>query len=220
PHVISPRGMLVPELIARKSALAKRLWLAVFERRAFARAAAIHFTSQLEWDDANRTGMPLSSPFVVPNGVDLIPRPEVARDGKTILFLGRINWKKGVDRVIDVLPSLDARLVIAGNDEEDLTPRLRELAAQRGVADRVEFAGPVYGAAKDELLSRATLFVLASTSENFGNAVVEAMMMDTPVVVSKEVGLADAVARANAGAVGLESIDALLRDPSRRAEMG
>lgn len=220
PFVISPRGMLVPELIKRRNALVKRVWLAMFERRTFARAAGIHFTSQLEWDEARRTGLPLPSPFVVPNGVDLIPRPDVARDEKRIVFLGRINWKKGLDRVIAALPGIGARLIVAGNDEEELTPRLRELAERHGVADRVEFPGPVYGAAKDELLASATLFVLASTSENFGNAVVEAMMMETPVVLSKDVGLADEVVRANAGAVGLEAIPALLRDPARRAEMG
>lgn len=220
PFVISPRGMLVPELIRRRNAIVKRLWLALFERRNFARAAAIHFTSQLEWDEAVRTGLPLPSPFVVPNGIDLIPRPNVPRDEKTLVFLGRINWKKGLDRVIAALQTIDARLIVAGNDEEGLTPRLRELAERHGVAHRVEFPGPVYGDAKDALLARATLFVLASTSENFGNAVVEAMMMETPVVLSKDVGLADDVIRTNAGTVGLETIPALLSDPARRAEMG
>ena len=220
PYVISPRGMLVPELIRRKNAIAKHVWLAMFEKRAFRHAAGIHFTSRLEWDEAERVGLPLPSPFVVPNGIDLVDRPSVPRDEKTLLFLGRINWKKGLDRVIAALPEIDARLEIAGNDEEDLTPRLRELAARHGVADRVDFLGPVYGDAKYELMARATLFVLASTSENFGNAVIEAMMMGTPVVLSKEVGLAEDVVRANAGGIGLESIDELLRDAARREEMG
>ena len=220
PYVISPRGMLVPELIRRKSAIPKRVWLSLFENRAFRHAAGVHFTSRLEWDEAKRVGLPLPSPFVVPNGVDLIDRPDVPREEKTLLFLGRINWKKGLDRVIAALPKIDARLEIAGNDEEELTPRLRELASRIGVADRVTFLGPVYGAAKNELMARATLFVLTSTSENFGNAVIEAMMMGTPVVLSKEVGLADDVVRANAGVIGLDAIDPLLRDPARRAEMG
>jgi glycosyltransferase involved in cell wall biosynthesis len=220
PYVISPRGMLVPELIAQKSALAKKLWLALFEKRAFRGAAGIHFTSQLEWEEAERTGMPLPSPFVIPNGIDLVPRPTVPRAEKTLLFLGRINWKKGLDRVISAMPDHDAQLEIAGNDEEHLTPRLEELAARIGVADRVTFLGPVYGDAKYDLMARAALFVLASTSENFGNTVIEAMMMETPVVLSKDVGLAEDVVRAKAGAIGLDAIAELLRDPARRAEMG
>jgi glycosyltransferase involved in cell wall biosynthesis len=222
PYVISPRGMLVPELIRGKSRVVKTLWLALAERRGFAHASGIHFTSQLEWEDAKRTGLlPLPAPFVIPNGVDVKPRPAVPRHDRTLLHLGRISWKKGLDAVIEVLPSLPGvRFVIAGNDDEQLTPRLAELARTLGVADRVEFPGPVYGAAKNELLARATLFVLASKSENFGNAVLEALAMETPAVLSRGVGLADEVIEADAGALGLESIEALLGDPERRARMG
>lgn len=221
PYVISPRGMLVPELIRRKSRAVKTLWLQLLERRGFARASAIHFTSALEEEEAKRVGLPLPSPVVIPNGIDVEPRPDVARDDATLLFLGRVNWKKGLDRVIAALPSLPGvRFAIAGNDDEDLTPRLRELAQKHGVADRVEFLGPVYGTAKNELLARATLFVLLSTSENFGNAVLEALAMETPVVLSREVGLADEVMRAGAGLLGLDDVGALLRDPERRAQMG
>jgi len=162
----------------------------------------------------------LPSPFVVPNGVDLEPRPDVPRDETTLLFLGRINWKKGLDRAIELLPGLDARLIIAGNDEENLTPALRALAEKLGVADRVQFTGPVYGAAKWELMARATLFVLLSMSENFGNAVLEALMMETPAVLSAEVGLAEDVVRADAGTTNIEEIAALLADRERRAAMG
>lgn len=218
PYMISPRGVLVPELIAAKSRIAKTLWLNLFERRGFAVAAAVHFTSQREWDDAKRVGMPLPSPIVIPNGVDLPSRPPVPRDERTIVYLGRINWKKGLDRVIQALPALDAKLVIAGNDEEGLTPALRELAARNGA--RVEFCGPVYGRAKDELLARASVFVLLSMSENFGNAVLEALAMETPVVLSDAVGLADEVTRADAGIIGLDKLAALLDDPERRAAMG
>ena len=219
PYVISPRGMLVPELIRGKSRLVKTAWLQLIERRALAGAAGIHFTSQLEWDDARRTNLPLPSPFVVPNGIDIPPKPDVPRDENTLVFLGRINWKKGLDRAIVALPD-GARLVVAGNDEEGLTPRLEELAQKRGVADRVQFLGPVYGDAKWELLARATLFVLLSESENFGNAVLEALAMETPVVLSEGVGLAEEVVRAKAGVIGASAIAPLLSDSASRAAMG
>ncbi|MDP9190985.1 MAG: glycosyltransferase [Acidobacteriota bacterium] len=226
PYTISPRGMLVPELIRRKSRIVKTLWLQCVERRGFANAAAIHFTSALEEQEAARIGLPLPAPFIVPNGIDIEPRPAVPRDDVTLLFLGRVSWKKGLDRVIAALPSLplhsssNVRFKIAGNDDEELTPRLRELARHHGVADRVDFLGPVYGAAKNELLARATLFVLLSTSENFGNAVLEALAMETPVVLSRDVGLAEEVVRAGAGIIGLEDVANLLRDRARREQMG
>ncbi|HET7434378.1 MAG TPA: glycosyltransferase [Thermoanaerobaculia bacterium] len=211
PYVISPRGMLVRDLIRRKSRVVKSAWLRLVERRNFEHAAAIHFTAQREWDDARATGMPLPQPFVVPNGIDLVPRPNVPRDPHTIVSLGRINWKKGLDRLIAALPA-EAKLIIAGNDEENLTPRLRELARGRDV----EFRGPVYGDAKWELLARAAAFALPSLSENFGNVVLEAMLMETPVVVTPEVGVADAVAAANAGIVTNDlgaALAEILRDP-------
>jgi len=221
PYVISPRGMLVPELIRQKSRMVKTLWLQLFERRGFAHAAAMHFTSALESEEAARIGLPLPPPIVIPNGIDLETRPAIARDDDTLLFLGRISWKKGLDRVIAALPSLPhARLQIAGNDEEALIPRLRALAEQHGVADRIEFLGPIYGDAKNELLARATLFVLMSTSENFGNAVLEALAMETPVVLSRDVGLAEEVRGAEAGIIGMEGVGALLGDPERRGRMG
>lgn len=221
PYVISPRGMLVPELIRRKNRVVKTLWLRFIEKPGFASAAAIHFTSALEQRDAERVGLPIPLPIVVPNGIDVEPRPAVERREDMLLFLGRLTWKKGLDQAIAALGDLPAmRLVIAGNDEEGLTPRLLELARRVGVADRVELTGPVYGDAKLRLLASATLFVLPSTSENFGNAVLEALAMETPVVLSAEVGLADEVVRAEAGVVGLQHIETLRNDPERRARMG
>jgi glycosyltransferase involved in cell wall biosynthesis len=218
PYVISPRGMLVPELIARKSRFVKSAWIRLIERRNFARAAAIHFTSQREWDDARRVHVPLPHPFVVPNGIDLLPRPDVPRDPRTVVYLGRMNWKKGLDRLIEAMPH-GAKLILAGNDEENLTPKLRTLAAGRDV----EFRGPVYGDAKWELLARAALFALPSLSENFGNAVLEAMMMETPVVLSPEVGVAADVAAAGAGIVTHDfasAIATLLEHPDAYGERG
>lgn len=219
PYVITPRGMLVRELIARKSAMVKRSWIRLIERRNFAHAAAIHFTSQRELDDARSIDLPLPHPVIIPNGIDLRPRPDVPRDARTVVYLGRINWKKNLDRLIEAMARVpDARLRIAGNDEESLTPKLRAIAGEN-----VEFLGPVYGDAKWELLAGASIVVLPSLSENFGNVIVEAMSMETPVVVSSGVGLAADVAAANAGLVSddpAEAINALLADRERAAAMG
>jgi glycosyltransferase involved in cell wall biosynthesis len=228
PYVISPRGMLVPELISRKSAFAKRLWMRAFERRTFARAAGIHFTAQTEWNDAARTAMPLPTPFIVPNGIDLPAASATPRLPDTLLALGRINWKKGLDRLLDAVQSVpDVKVVIAGNDEENLTPQLRAQAEHNGIADRVEFRGPVAGAEKETLFATATALVLPSLSENFGNVVLEAMAAAMPVIVTREVGLAADVEQAEAGIVidGAPAslagaIQHLLHDPELRAQMG
>jgi glycosyltransferase involved in cell wall biosynthesis len=228
PYVISPRGMLVPELIRKKSSLAKSAWIAMVEKRNFRESSGIHFTAQREWDDARRLSIPLPHPFVVPNGIDPLPPRPTARRNDTLLVLGRISWKKGIDRLLDamtMLPSVNA--VIAGNDEEELTPRLRAQAERNGVGDRVEFRGPVSGDAKDDLLRTATALVLPSLSENFGNVVLEAMAAELPVIVTPEVGLAGDVTSAGAGIVTsgdpeplAAAIRTLLDDGATRAAMG
>jgi len=233
-YVMAPRGMLVPEMIARRNRLAKTLWLRLLEWRNIAGADAIHFTSELERLDAQRLGIPVRKAAVIPNGIDLdelrastgaSPGPEPA---PYMLYLGRLNWKKGLDRLlhaISLAPTL--RVVIAGNDEEGCRKSLEQLAGECGVADRVRFLDPVYGTAKWRLLRGARALVLPSQSENFGNAVLEAMAAGKPVVVSPGVGLS-AVVRESACGMVVETepgvlaaaLEQLWRDEPLCNEMG
>lgn len=221
PYVISPRGMLVPELIQRKSRLVKTAWISLVERRNFRNACAIHFTSEREREDASRLGVSVPRAAVVPNGIDIPPPRNEARDPSLVLYLGRINWKKGLDRLIEAVTSIaDARLVIAGRDDEDYTATLPR-------HDRVTFLGEVGGEAKEALLATAAVLVLPSISENFGNAVLEAMAHATPVIVTPGVGLARDVEESEAGIVTdgapaslTDAIKRLLADEALRATMG
>lgn len=228
PYVVSPRGMLVPELIRRKSSFIKYSWIRLVERRSFRHASAIHFTAQREWDDAMGVSIPLPDPFVVPNGIDLRPAAPATRRDDTLLFLGRVNWKKGLDRLLDAMPLVPGvRTVIAGNDEEGLLPRLRAQAERNGITARVDFAGEVTGLAKETLLRTSTALVLPSISENFGNVVLEAMAAELPVIVTPEVGLASDVEREGAGIVYsgearelADAIRKLIADRDARNTMG
>ena len=59
PYVLSPRGMLVGDLIRRKSSLAKRAWITLFERRNIEKAAAVHLTSEIEASELKCTRVSL-----------------------------------------------------------------------------------------------------------------------------------------------------------------
>ena len=218
PYCVAPRGMLVQDLVARKSAWLKRTWLALIERHTLERAAFLHATSELEAEEAHRFGYRLPPTVVVPNGVeieqDLVtpasPIPGISAGQKRLLFLGRVNWKKGLDRLIPALKQMpNAQLLIAGNDEEGYRNKLEVLAKQEGVYDRVRFLGMVDGAVKTALLRDVDLLVLPSYSENFGNVVLEAWAAACPVAVTREVGLASVVAETGAGAVVPGEPDAL-----------
>jgi len=238
PYVLSPRGMLVDELIRRRNRWLKTAWINFFERRNLREAAMVHFTSEMEAADAARLGVEWRAHCIVPNGVDVESDPPPARNPAPlqnpfggepyVIFLGRLTWKKGLDRLIAAITQVaGARLLLVGNDEDGYAQTLGKLIAREGVAERVKFAGPVTGAAKDELLRRAALLVLPSYSENFGNVVLEAMSEGCPVVVTREVGAAPIVEQSGAGLVAdgepsvlAAAIQRLLGDPGLRSRMG
>src|SRR5260221_290838 len=178
PYIVSPRGMLVPELIQRKSRLSKMAWISLVERRNFKHACAVHFPSERELEDCGRLSVAVPRAAVVPNGIDIPMVRSETRDPSLVLSLGRINWRKGLDRLIDAVVRLEgARLIIAGGDDEGYAAKLPR-------HDRVTFVGEVAGEEKERLLATAAMLVLPSISENFGNAVLEAMAQATPVVVT------------------------------------
>lgn len=238
PYLIAPRGMLVKDLVQRKSRLAKTAWLALIERRNIECAAGLHITSSREEVEARYFGFKLPPFYTVPNGFDeetdqvsseVSPQiAELLKKPDMLLFLGRINWEKGLDRLIPAMQHVPAaHLILAGNDEENYRPALETLADKCNVRDRITFTGTVQGSDKAALLQHAAIVVLPSYSENFGNVVLEAMAVGCPVVVTPEVGAADIVREYCAGLVidgdpatlgaGLQS---LLEDPEEREQMG
>ena len=235
PYLLAPRGMLVADLLRRRGRWRKAAWLRLVERRTLARAAGLHATAELEAEEARRLDLPIPRVFVVPNGIDPEPpadlssiQPTIRRlldSGPFLLYLGRLSWKKGLDRLIPALARVpETTLAVAGNDEEGIRPRLEGLAREAGVVGRVVFLGPVDGADKAALLQRCAALVLPSYSENFGNSVLEAMAAGRPVAVTPEVGLAGVVREEKVGIVADgdpvilgEALRALLADPDREA---
>ena len=212
PYVLSPRGMLIKDLISRRSTLAKTTWIQVIEKSNVKQAAAIHLTSQLEATELRRFGWQLPQLAVIPNGVDeplacngkiAADVDEIASERPLVLFLGRLSWKKGLDRLLRAFSYTSmGKLAIVGTDDEGLAPRLVKLALALRISDRVRILPrTVIGSEKERLFAAARVFVLSSHSENFGNTVLEAMRRRVPVVVTPEVGAADIVRESGGGLV-------------------
>lgn len=230
-YVFSPRGMLVRELIARRSAGIKRAWIRLFDARTLRDAAAVHVTSEVERDDLLSVVPGITRFAIVANGVDLVA-PRVQSPHATgelrVLYLGRVNWKKGIDlalRAVAAVPGATLRIV--GNDDEGLRPQLESLARQLGIVDRVHWSGPLYGADKDAAYAVSDVLLFPSLSENFGNTVLEAMAAALPVVCTPAVGASALVRAADCGFVVERSVEALadalrtlVADDGLRVRMG
>ncbi len=124
----------------------------------------------------------------------------LAADEFVILQLGRLVPRKGIDNVIRALarlePRLRARLLVVGGEsaepDERLTPeiaRLRALAAEHGVVDRVSFAGHRQRNRLRDYYAAADVFVTTPWYEPFGITPLEAMACGTPVIGSAVGGI-------------------------------
>lgn len=213
PYVISPRGMLVPELIRRKSRWVKEAWIRLIDRPNLEAASAVHATSAVEARHIAGFGWRLPPIVVIPHGVDDPPPPSPAAlspdvaaavaGGPMVLSFGRLSWEKGLDRLIAALAEAPAvRAVMAGDDADGHAAFLAAEARRFGVADRVTIlARHVSGADKEALFAAARLFAMTSLSENFGIAAFEAMRRGVPVLATPDVGMSEIVRDTASGLV-------------------
>src|SRR5215213_6395343 len=178
---------------------------------------------------------------VVPCGVDIArftpdgPAEPRRPDRHRLVIACRLVERKGVGNVITALAAVpDAELHVAGGpdagglDAEPEVKRLRALAAELGVGDRVVFRGRVGRDAMPALLRSADAVVSVPWYEPFGIVPLEAMACGVPVVASAVGGMIDSVVD---GVTGIhvpprdpdrlaEALGALLADPERRAIYG
>lgn len=141
---------------------------------------------------------------VVHNGV--YPRKLVARyrsqnraDRRIVLFLGRVTFQKGPDYFVEaaakVVPHVpDVLFVMAGAG--DMLPRMIERVSQLGLQQHFHFPGFLKGEEVEEMYSSADVYVMPSVSEPFGISALEAISFDTPVIISRQSGVAEVLGHA------------------------
>jgi glycosyltransferase involved in cell wall biosynthesis len=188
--VLSPRGML-GEAALEFSACKKHLFWTVAQGGAARAASCLHATSRQEYEDIRAFG--LKAPIaIIPNGIDVTtaePKPSPMKGPRTLLFLGRLHPKKGLDRLLDAWKliadnHIDWQLDIVGPIEGDYAQTLKA-RIDADSHSRVSFVGPLYGEEKFAAFRRAEIFVLPTLNENFAMTVAEALAQGTPVISTK-----------------------------------
>jgi glycosyltransferase involved in cell wall biosynthesis len=129
---------------------------------------------------------------------------------KIVTFLGRITFQKGPEyfveaakKVIDRDPNV--RFVMAGNG--DLLNKMIERVAELGMGTKFHFTGFLKGKDVDDMYAISDVYVMPSVSEPFGIAPLEAVRHNTPVIISKQSGVAEVLR--NAIKVDFWDVDAM-----------
>lgn len=155
-----------------------------------------HYTKQLL---VTRYGIDRAKITVIHNGISqpaskIDLGPTFARHQPVVVFMGRLTMQKGTEyflnlanQVLQKLPT--ALFIVAGDGDQYQALLLKN--AQQNLSAHVLFAGFVRNQEREWLLNRADVFVMPSVSEPFGLVALEAAQRHTPVIVSKNSGVAE-----------------------------
>jgi glycosyltransferase involved in cell wall biosynthesis len=200
PFLFTAHGMLEPWLWDQQGWLTlvkKRTYWGTVAHPQFKRASAVHAVTPLERDNLARLfrGKRIE---VIPNAIDV---PEQSGSGRqererVILFLGRIDPKKGVDILIRAFAaaglgsswSID---IVGPVWSQTYLERLQALVAEHSLHDRVRFRGPLFGEDKRQSLDTAWVMATPSHSEAVGLVNLEAAVHHLPSVTTPQTGLHD-----------------------------
>lgn len=241
PYVVIPRGMLEPWALSYK-AWKKRIYYTLLEKPALENAKLIQMLASTEAEQIKPLN--LKTPVTIaPNGIhrqdfEQLSNPELfyqkfpdTRNKTLILFLGRIDPKKGLDLLATVFGKIHAQfsqthLIVAGPDNIGFLPTAKDYFAKAGCLENVTFTGMLTGSLKYAVLAAANIYVAPSYSEGFSMSVLEGMASGLPCVITTGCNFPEA-AKANAAYVVDIDADAIadaltkcLQYPQQAEEMG
>ena len=243
PYGISPHGVLAP-FQRRVSAGRKWIYNKLIANRVLQNASVIFYSAEGERVEA--APLRLKPPSVlVPDGFNpdqfavLPERGKFRRrffkghNGPLVLFLARLNAKKGLDLLIKAMQIViaerpEVRLAIIGPpDPVAFNSQVMEWIKECGIESKTVLTGMADQEMRLQAFTDSDVYVLPSHAENFGFTVFEAMACGLPVVVSDTLNFAPDFARSGAGFVLPRTPEAfsraiieLIDKPELRHEMG
>jgi glycosyltransferase involved in cell wall biosynthesis len=212
PYIIDAHGSTV-ELPGRKQ-LVRKLYDGAFGYKDLKYASRVIAEAEIGILEYKKLGVDsekivMLHPFIDIEEFNNLPKDGLFREKYNIkekyvvMFLGRIHWAKGIDFLLDSFTILnrdreDVRLVIVGQDDGyKLT--LEKTIAIRGLSDKVLFIGFLSGQAKLSALVDADILVQPSGNEAGARPSLEAILCDTPVIVTRFTGAGQEIEKMDAG---------------------
>ncbi len=193
-YIISPHGMLDPWITGR-GRWKKLLARAGYERAGWKAASFLHALTLREAADiARESGR--SDSVVIANAAPPVSLGTAEPRAPQLAYIGRIHPKKNLLALVTAWSQLrrpaDSTLTIAGWGEPGDVAALE--AAVAAVGPSVRFVGPVYGAVKQGVLSKARFMVLPSLSEGLPMAVLEGWAAGAPTIMTSACNLPEGFA--------------------------
>jgi glycosyltransferase involved in cell wall biosynthesis len=162
--------------------------------------------------DAPHNGSQLANAFIN-------SQPDL-KNKRLVLYLSRIHEKKGCDLLIEAFARVSKQdptlqLIMAGPDQTGWSAKLKDLAEQRGISERVSWLGMLTGDMKWGAFYASEAFCLPSHQENFGIVVAEALACSKPVLISNKVNIWREIETGQAGFVDDDTIEGTVRNLQR-----
>ena len=143
-----------------------------------------------------KTTLELSNIVVIKNGcADIQPLQNKAARHRDIIFLGRLNEKKGVDDLIESIKLVsnthpEIRATIAGDGD---IPYYSAIAQKKGILHNLSFTGWLDRESCNQLLKSHKMFILPSYYEGMPMSILEAMSSQTPIIATKVGGIPEII---------------------------
>jgi len=229
-----PHGMLDPwfqkDKTRRLKSIRNIIYWHLFEKKIINNSNGLLFTSEIEMKLAKSTfsGYRPKNEFFIGYGIETPPiistielnkffiKFGLNEATKYLLFLSRIDYKKGLDLLIQAYQKLSTEktdnlpiLLIAGNyiNNSYALNNKKFVENDNILSNKIKFIGPLYGAEKWAAFYGCEAFILPSHQENFGIAVVEALACGKPVLISNKINIYIDIYNSKAGLIENDSID-------------
>lgn len=186
-YIVSTHGMVDPWVMDHK----KKLFWNLFEKRFLNAASCIQALTKTEYLQLRELG--ITAPIaIIPNGIEHRPYPENYNPNRPLVFIGRIDPKKGLDVLLESYASIKDQvpeLHIYGWGEANYVEKMKAFSIELGLNPKQVFKGAIHGEDKTKTLHSSSAFILPSHSEGLPMAVLEAWAHGVPVLMSSACNL-------------------------------